>query len=339
MDRKMAKLKKFIVHQFTRDSSKHAALNPRSTENDLDEMTEEVVSTLLNLFNKTGLKSGFFDSEGGITKFEQTLQRNHQPINIFTDFLKMTIEMSYLLLDELNQGAAKAAKPGYIVFFHYESNGCQFLSIVTLQETKGMILDNLSFKYIERLDLDKLHLGARINLTAWNEGLAQRYISFRVGRNTEMRDYFAKFIGCKEFTAAKVETSTLVKAIRQCCTQLFDNNIDLINEKLADANSYCREHIDSEGKINIEHLGKYLFPEHDDYLLTIVQNEPYNLSSEVSIDKSELRGLIRYKGKTKKMSISFDSDLLNSKVFYTEKGLLFTEIPIELKVELEKKDN
>ena len=39
------------------------------------------------------------------------------------------------------------------------------------------------------------------------------------------------------------------------------------------------------------------------------------------------------------MSISFDSDLLGSKVFYSDKGLLFTEIPIDLKAELDKREN
>ena len=45
------------------------------------------------------------------------------------------------------------------------------------------------------------------------------------------------------------------------------------------------------------------------------------------------------KGKSKKMSISFDADLLDSKVFYSEKGLLFAEIPAELKLELDKRES
>lgn len=335
----MAKLSRFIVHQFTRDAGKHASLIPRSEENNLDEITDEVGITLLNLFNKTGLKSGFFDQEGGITKFEQTLEKNYDGIKDFSDFRTMTIEMSYLLLDELNQGSGKAAKPGYIVFFNYESNSNQFLSIVTLQETQGMILENLSFKHIERLDLDRLHLGARINLTSWSEGLAQRFISFRIGRNSEMRDYFSRFIGCKEFTASKIETATLVSAIKKCCDDLYIDNVDAINEKLSLANSYCKENTNEEGKVNIEQLGRFLFPENEGYLLEIVQNEPFNLSCEVSIDKRELRGLVRYKGKSKKMSISFDADLLDSKVFYSEKGLLFAEIPAELKLELDKRES
>lgn len=335
----MAKIKRFIVHQFTRDAGKHASLKPRPAENNLDEITDEVGITLLNLFNKTGLKSGFFDQESGLTKFEQTLERNYDEQKEFVDFRKMTVEMSYLLLDELNQGSGKAAKPGYIVFFNYETNGNRFLSIVTLQETQGMILENLSFKYIERLDLDRLHLGARINLTAWSEGLAERFISFRIGRNSEMRDYFSRFIGCKEFTASKIETATLVSAIKKCCDDLYIDDLDAINEKLILANSYCRDNINEEGKVNVENLGRFLFPENDGFLLEIIQNEPFNLSFEVSIDKSELRGLVRYKGKTKKMSISFDSDLLGSKVFYSDKGLLFTEIPIDLKAELDKREN
>ncbi len=82
----MAKLSRFIVHQFTRDAGKHASLIPRSEENNLDEITDEVGITLLNLFNKTGLKSGFFDQEGGITKFEQTLEKIMMGLKIFLTF-------------------------------------------------------------------------------------------------------------------------------------------------------------------------------------------------------------------------------------------------------------
>ncbi|BEO72544.1 hypothetical protein SMQE32_33630 [Serratia marcescens] len=332
----MASLKKFIVHQFTRDAGRHASLRPREEENDIDEMAEEVLSTLLNLFNKTGLKSGYFDQDGGKPKFEQTLIKRYTQ-EALVNFRDMTVEMSYLLLDELNQGAGKAAKPGYIVFFFYESNGAKFLSVVTLQETTGMILENLSFKHIDRLDLDKLHLGARIRLDSWDEGLMERYISFRVGRNTEMRDYFSRFIGCKEFTAAKVETSNLVKAIKKCCDDLYPDEIDKINEKLSSACSYCRDNINDEGKVDVEVLGRLIFPEHEGYLLEVVQNEPFNLGGEVSIDKGELRGLVRYRGQTAKMSISFDADLLESKVFYSEKGLMFTEIPKALKDALDNR--
>jgi nucleoid-associated protein len=331
----MATLKKFIVHQFTRDVGRHASLVPRPTENDLDDLTDEVMTTLLTLFNKTGLKTGSFDQDGGKPKFEQTLLKEFNGNGKFDQFRNMTIEMSYLLLDELNQGAGKAAKPGYIVFFYYESNGGNYLSVVTLQETTGMILENLSFKHIERLDLDKLHLGARIKIDSWQEGIVERYISFRVGRNTEMRDYFSRFIGCKEFTAAKVETSALVKAIKQCCEETYPDQVDLINEKLADASRYCRDNVNDEGKIDIEILGRYVFPEKEGYLLQVVQNDPYNLGGLVSIDKGELKALVRYRGKTPKMSISFDADLLDSKIFYSEQGLVFTEIPRELKAELD----
>ncbi|BEO77820.1 nucleoid-associated protein [Serratia marcescens] len=331
----------FIVHQIVRDSSKAAFLKSRKEENTVDEMTTQVVTSLLTLFNKTGLQTGSFSQQGGKPKFEQVLIKNCSKISSefkFDNFTQMTVDLARLLEGEMNKGAGKAARPNYVVFFHHSSNGKSYLSVITLLETKSFTLQELSFKYIERLDLDKLHLAARIRLDDWvDEMETDRYISFRIGRNSEMRDYFKDFIGCEEFTEAKLETKELVDAIKKCCAELFSLEPIKITEALELAAKYCKENKDHDGKVSLISLGKHLFPDHDDYLLKTAQGEPFNLSERVSIDNRGLGALVRYRGSNKKMSISFDADLLKSKkVEYIDGKLIFNEIPKDLKSSLDK---
>lgn len=333
----------FIVHQIIRDSVKNAFLKPRGGENTIDELTSEVVDNLLDLFNNTGLQTGSFGQESGKPKFEQTLSKNSQCIDgkfEFHDFTQMTIDLARILEGEMNKGGGKAAKPNYIVFFHHTTNEKSFFTVITLLETKGFTLENLSFQKIERLDLDRLHLAARIRLHDWNDEISKdKYISFRIGKNSEMRDYFQEFIGCEEFTAAKVETKSLVEAIKKCCFDIYGDESDKVHEILDLAGSYCKDSKDEEGKISIISLGKHLFPDNDGYLLRIAQDEPYGLSERVSINNRGLQALRRFHGRNKKMSISFDSDLIQSrKVFYDEKkgSLTFYELPKDLKTSLDK---
>jgi nucleoid-associated protein len=332
----------FIVHQIVRDSSKAALLRERRSENKIDEMTTEVVSSLLTLFNKTGLQTGSFNQEGGKSRFEQTLTKYSKQTKdkwTFSNFTQLTVDLARLLEGEMNKGAGKSAKPTYIVFFHHTTNNNNYLSVVTLLETKGFILEKLSFQHIERLDLDKLHLAARIKLDDWTDEMEDRYISFRVGRTSEMRDYFQEFIGCKEYTEAKLETKGLIDAIKECCNSLFENEPLRITETLELAQKYCKENKDSDGKISVIALGKHLFPENDDYLLGVTQSDKYKLSERVSIDNASLKALVRYRGSNKKMTISFDADLLSSQeVIYNEVtgSLTFNIIPNDLKIALDK---
>ncbi|QPN38516.1 nucleoid-associated protein [Salmonella enterica] len=102
---------------------------------------------------------------------------------------------------------------------------------------------------------------------------------------------------------------------------------------------FCKKHKDDDGKISLEVLGRHLFPEHEHLLLNVAQNEPYSLSERVSIDNTGLKALVRYRGSDKRMSISFDADLLTSKTveFDSTTGkLIFNQIPMVLRKALEK---
>lgn len=333
----------FIVHQIVRDQLKTAILKPRNKENKIDEMTNEVGSNLLGLFNKTGLQTGSFGQEGGKPKFEQTLLKFRKVKDgffKFDNFRQMTIDLARLLEGEMNTGAGKNANSCYVVFFHHTIDDKSYLTVITLLETKGFTLQNLSFKHIERLDMDKLHLAARIRLDDWESEIEERYISFRIGRNSEMRDYFKDFVGCEEFTEAKLETKCLVDAIKKCCNQVYADNDEKIAETLELAEKFCKTNKAHDGKVDLIALGKHLFPSNDDLLLTVCQGDEFKLGERVSIDNRGLRALVRYRGQDKDMTISFDADLLRSKIVeFNEKtgSLTFNKIPRTLRESLEKK--
>lgn len=332
----------FIVHQIIRDSSRNAFLKARPKENKVDELTYTVAKNLLNLFNKTGLQTGAFHQELGKPQFEQTLSKYCGFVDekfIFSNFRQMTVDLARILEGKMNKGGGKVAKPLYVVFFYHTTNETSYLSVITLLETQGFTLKDLSFSTVDRLDLDKLHLAARIRLNDWqDEMLKDRYISFRIGSNSEMRDYFQEFIGCIEFTAARIETKSLVDAIKHCCEALFPGDEGKANQLQELASIFCKDNKDIDGKISLIALGKHLFPENDDYLLEIAQSDKYKLSERVSIDNKSLTGLTRFSGRTKKMSISFDADLMESKkVVYNNGVLTFHEIPKELRESLDKK--
>ncbi|WP_410009762.1 nucleoid-associated protein [Pantoea agglomerans] len=338
-----AQFHNFIVHQITRDSAKNAFLKDRPEENKIDELTTTVAQSLLNLFNTNGLQTGSFSQTSGKPKFEQTLLAAcHESDGkfIFNDFRQMTVDLARLLEGEMNKGGGKNAKPSYVVFFHHSVNNKSYLSVITLLETKGFTLEDLSFATVDRLDLDKLHLAARIRLNDWSdEVLKERYISFRVGTKSEMRGYFQDFIGCEEYVQAKVETNLLIEVIDKVCNELYPSDHERVLGIKELARVYCSKNLDEDGKVSLITLGKHLFPEDENKLLEVAQGDDFKLGERVSISKRGLSALRRLAGRTPKMSISFDEELLVERKVTFENGILsFHELPVDLRNELVKRD-
>lgn len=230
---------------------------------------------------------------------------------------------------------------------HYTHQGNHFLSVVILRMRQGISLGaDLSFTEVEELNLDTLHMAGRINLTEWRGGTSERYIAFKIGRQArDVTQYFYEFTGCREYTVAKLDTKHLVEATKVFCGRRNLNDADSISAKRA-VNELCRERIENEQPVLIEDISNLLdarFPPPDDdqrgMLLAIAQDE-YGLTNRLpAVDKKALRSLVRYQGKTKQLSISFDADLLEQDIVHFDpatKHLTVKELPESLLADLDQ---
>jgi nucleoid-associated protein len=220
---------------------------------------------------------------------------------------------------------------------------------VLLRMRQGISLGaDLSFTEVDELNLDTLHMAARINLTEWLGGSSERYIVFKIGRQArDVTQYFSEFIGCTEYTASKLDTKKLVLATRQFCEARNLDDDESTRAKKA-VSEFCRDRADRQQAVLIDEVSQLLDthypPENEDergLMLTIAQEEHGLTNRLAQIDKSALRGLVRYQGNTRKLSISFDADLLGRTVRFdpASKHLTITELPPSLLAELDKAED
>lgn len=338
-------IQNIIFHEVRKsEKESEATIFERKTENVINDHAQELGGQLSSLFRKTGLYTGQFT----VSKSE-TDQKPHlvtllekfydSKKEVFTDFVVFShaaSEYFKLKLEESHSG-----KGGYLLFNHYIHNGSHFLSIVLLRKISGLSISaKLTLDEVERLDLDKLHMAARINLTSWLTGTSSRYISFRIGRSAkDVTDYFSKFIGCEEATQTRVDTRNLVLVTKLYCSEnSFDDDKTMSIQEFV--YERCIDWINDEQPVFIDKLSELLdsaySPEENGRFLEIAQDDPYYLSNHLPVDRTALRGLTRYSGKTKKLSISFDSNLVNETIFYDGSNghLKLTDIPINLKQQL-----
>jgi nucleoid-associated protein len=346
-------IRNIIVHEVDKYKSETSGgtfvkVNPREETNPIDEHSINLVSQLSKLFRNTGLSSGNFkqpmDDNDDITDFEKLLKKNYLGQD-FPDFVGFT-KAAARNFSELLENAGNA-KGGYLWFNHYVYDEKTFLSVVLLRKKAALRIKDLSLDPIEEIDLEKLHMAARINLSDWetNDPLKTRYISFRVGRATgNVTDYFSDFIGCQEYTVAKEDTANLIDITASYCKhhKLSKDQTEVAKNEVHDK---CRTWIADDKPVYLSNLSvlldKVFSKEEDDsgVFLSIAQNEPYCLNEEVKIDKGVLGNLVRYRGHNSKMNISFDSNLLDETVIFHKKTgrLEFIEIPEKLLAQLKSR--
>ncbi|MCC4790463.1 nucleoid-associated protein [Vibrio splendidus] len=334
-------IENIIVHEIQKeDEQSVATLDLRTNENTIDEHALTLSSQLTALFKKTGLNTGQFsqpENEDDPLPHFVTLLNTYYIADAFSDFVAFTQAASREFKRQLDD--ASSSKGGYLWFNHYTHNEEHFLSVVMLRKKAGLSLkSDLTLDEIEQLDLDKLHMAARINLSAWLNDSSQRYISFRIGKNAkDVTDYFAKFIGCVEYTKAKLDTQNLIAVTSKFCDthELTAIQTENVKQLVLDT---CISWLDNSQPAQLDRLSSILdnsltLSEDDSgKFLEIAQNEPYCLTNEIPVERAALRGLTRYVGRNRKLSISFDSDLLNVSVFFDagEKEILITDVPDSL---------
>lgn len=338
-------IQNLIVHEVQKEESSESEIKFREDENAINNHAESLNSQLANLFKKTGLNTGQFsqpEDEDEPSPHFLTLVSKHYSENSFPDFIAFSQAAAKEFKRHLD--ASPSSKGGYLWFNHYIHNKENFLSIVLLRKKHGLrLLPSLNLDQIEELDLDKLHMAARINLTAWKSNASNRYIAFRVGRGAkDVTEYFSSFVGCEEYTKAKLDTQNLVNVTKAYCS-----HHNFSDEKTEDVKQFvserCLSWLSDETPVQLENLSTLLDSSFDTdgaksgIFLEIAQSDPYNLSNEIPIEKSALRGLTRFSGRSKKLSLSFDSDLVNKSVFYhaERKTLTIQDLPADLVAQLE----
>ncbi|MCZ4387969.1 nucleoid-associated protein [Vibrio alginolyticus] len=342
-----------ILHNLIKAEKKvKVELDDRKIENEINDSALQLSKEINEKFNSTGLNTGHFqkpEKDEQLTRFEFLLEKYYN--DGFEDFVNFTKSAAKYLQEQLM--GAPLAKGGHLWFNHYTHAGDHFLSVVLLREKKVMRIDKLELEQFDSVDLDKLHMAARINLTKWKNAdeLSNRYISFKIGKEAKkVTGYFAKFIGCKEFTQAASDTKALVKCVEEYCSHhLFDDaKTEMVKNKAHDQIVEWRK--EEKQTIRLDTLSTVLdatfLPEDVDedkkgQFLRISQGEPYNLNNELATDANALRRLKKYSGRNKLISLSFDAKLLGNAVVYDpENGgvLTITEIPKTLKDQLEGKN-
>lgn len=339
-------IKHVIIHVVKRDADgERLSKVLRDQENSTDGMAAQLTDGLIELFSNAHLNIGEFGVQGDNNvqpPFEQKLLKYYTQEDSFDcdNFIAMTKELALAYEAVIVGKQLQSVKGGYLVFYQYEKNGDEWLAVAILNKTEGIdVSANLDVVASEILDLKKLHLGAAINLSHWKGGLSTRYIRFRAGLASVVRDYFETFIGCqRDKLAAQVETKKLKDAIQVFAKDTCNMDDDVVSQKVAQAHDFIKEQQKLGNPVQLSHLANHVFPDKSAEFSTYAKDE-HDLPEDLAIDAKILRRYKKISGRGKGISISFDREMLNNTIKYEGNELIFTDIPDSLRTAIEEEMN
>ena len=228
-------IKHFVMHQLAINSEQRLALTPKNACFDIGPSTEALAHEINQAFNsKPGKGVGGFASievlqaasgsdEDGADSQNRVTAVNASPQ--FKELLGATIQDAEHFI-ELSKGGSQLlikalvedglVETGYIVFIHYEFLATEYLFIALLNTKQHVeVTDDLELSYSDHLDVPKMQLAVRIDLTQYTtQPELHRYISFIKGRmGRKVSDFFMRFVGCEEKVDIKAQNKQLIAQV------------------------------------------------------------------------------------------------------------------------------
>ncbi|WJG10985.1 nucleoid-associated protein YejK [Aliiglaciecola sp. LCG003] len=333
----------FVVHQLSVNEQQELTLLPKASCFDISPEIEMLAQQINHAFNqKPGKGVGTFVAEpasddDGIKEagfeFKTALQDMLDAPDTFVDF-------SIASCDKLKKSMIEMAsiETGFVIFSHYEFLATEYLMVALLNTKQHVeITDSLELTYSDHLDLAKMQLAVRIDLTQLRVSPEQnRYISFIKGRmGRKVSDFFMHFMGCEELVDVKQQNKQLLKSVDEfIASEQLDKQEQHRTRQIV--SEYYKAKLEEGEDINIAELADSLPKESGRDFVQFNQQTETPLEESFQADRSALKTLAKFSGQGGGLSLSFDRVLYGDRIQYDigTDTLIIKGIPPNLKDQL-----
>ena len=238
------------------------------------------------------------------------------------DFQRLTVRMMNTLLVKIQ--SQPFATGGKVFIAHYENQDSNYLLIAILADRVGFSAQNWEMLESEMLDIEHLKYAGRIDLTAWQAN-ETRYISFLKGQG-DISVYFKEFLSCNDALVAREETKKLVVLLEEF-TREQGYELEQKTTFFNDVKSYLTDISNNGGSFNTEEFTNRVYPSDPQLLQEKLSNVETGVQDGFTPDKTALKRLITFVGKTKNWRLSFDRTAISEGQISTDSGKIIVNNP------------
>lgn len=323
-------LENSVVHHIFQDPDGNIGLRLAPEPLQLKQEVEILLEELTKVYNAKPAKGyasfvapddpKFAQGEGEepvpMPEFPQLLDAHLQEKVGFVEFSQ---QVARLLRNELEH--YQFLEPGFLLLAEYQQTGDDFLLVAFVPVKDGvMIGPDLSVDKSSQLDITKVQLAARVNLSDYQTGISDgHYLSFIKGRTgRKVADFFLDFLGCAERVNAKKETEQLVQSVQELVRE--DNmEPELAKEIRKDVFDYCGEQWSQGEQIRLSDIDQRLQEKGAGSLKAYSEQQGFSMAEEFPADKASLRKLMKFQGQGGGLNVAFEQDMLGERVQYDPK--------------------
>lgn len=255
-----------------------------------------------------------------------------------TTFVEFSREVAQLLRSELGKYAF--SESGFLLLADYEHSGDRFLVVSFLPVREGvMVQPDLRVHKSAQLDINKIQLAARINLTEYQANMEDGfYVSFVKGRaGRKVSEFFLDFLGCAERVNAKSSTKQLVDTVQALVkeSELPPDSASHVRKEVFD---YCGERWQQGEQVRIDDLDSRLQESGGPSIRSFTAEKGVELANEFPADRASLRQLVKFQGQGGGLSVAFDQAMFGQRIRYDAETdtLTITGTPPNLRDQLRR---
>jgi nucleoid-associated protein len=307
------KIENAIIHQIETDmSTGDIVIEPRNQTLPDSQELEDLMKKLSKSYNDKPDKS-FAQFEADEESFPlQTWLKGYFENPTEDDFVTFTNQAMDLLKLQVNQNTISGGS--FVMFVHYSVGMTHFLNIVLLTHTFGFAIDDcLNISDVQHLDISKMSLACRVNLTEWtNNTNAIKYISFiKVRGKNKVADAFKKFVGCNVMVSSAEETQAVLSTVQQFAGNFDEETATTYQDKV---NDFCKERAATDTPFTLQDLSGNIFDNDPDAFLNFASEQKLPSEQIIYADKKSLTNFYKVGGKDSDVSLSFNTKALGARI-------------------------
>lgn len=199
MANKEIEIKHVIVHISNKEQGEPTSVDPSPAEGQVTEASQRLIDDICERYaGRAGKGYGHFEDDHD--SYPMSTIISDYIIHNTDDFYACSCRMvNHLSVRSSDQHMATG---GYVLFAHIEVDQHEHMLVAVVTATIGSVVEGFDIRDSTYLDIAKLRVAGRIDLTAWQNG-TERYISFLKGQDS-VSSYFKKFLGCNDVISYKL---------------------------------------------------------------------------------------------------------------------------------------
>ncbi|HAD39871.1 MAG TPA: nucleoid-associated protein [Plesiomonas shigelloides] len=302
MSEQAIEVKHVVVHILDKEQNGDAAERLSPDEGTVTEASQRLINDICAKYaGRTGKGYGYFEDDTDNYPMERMVGDYFGGVD---SFYQSSCRMMHHLTDRSQR--ENMATGGYVLFAHIVIGQSEHLLIAIVSATVGStVTDDFSIQDSTYLDIAKLRMAGRIDLTAWRDN-AERYISFLKGQGN-VSNYFKQFLGCNDVLIAKEESLKLRDTLTAFAAE---KNLQGVEKDEFLKRSFDHLHALSKAgePLCLETFANAVWPQAPEELSGKLASEELGLSDGFVPDGRVIRALVSFKGKSKYWELKFERE-------------------------------